>query len=223
MVKDATRSGVRDDTVSLKVLIDKEKNKVVFAEAGQDFADVLLSFLTLPLGTIVRLVAKESSVQPVKVGSLSTLYESVSLLEEKFLCIQEYKEMLLQPRNSMEHYCKQLMLNIDDTELKSYCNLLNCACDDPQSEFFLEAVMRTWLEKGFVKESASLLVCDDLYIMPNDFGASANLFHMLGIEDLETLEEQIVDITKEEVCHFLTWFLCFHSFYSLVCLFFCRR
>lgn len=60
------------------------------------------------------------------------------------------------------------------------------------------------LENDFVKETASFLVSDDLYIMPNVFGASANLFLKLGIEDMETPEEQIVDITKKEVCHFLT-------------------
>ncbi|WVY90209.1 hypothetical protein V8G54_035723 [Vigna mungo] len=54
------------------------------------------------------------------------------------------------------------------------------------------------LENGFVKESASFLVSDDLYTMPNVFGASANLFLKLGIEDMNILEEQIVDITKKE-------------------------
>jgi len=72
------------------------------------------------------------------------------------------------------------------------------------------------LENGFVKESASFLVSDDLYIMPNVFGASADLFHKLGIEDMNTLEEQIVVVTKKEVCHLLTLFLYIHSFISLV-------
>lgn len=44
-----------------------------------------MSFSTLPLRSIVRLMAKESNVQPVKVGSPSTLYESVSYLEEIFV------------------------------------------------------------------------------------------------------------------------------------------
>lgn len=72
----------------------REKNRVVFAEAGKDFVDVLLSFLTLPLGTIARLVAKEYNLQLVKFGSLNTLYESVSHLEENFLRIQKFKKML---------------------------------------------------------------------------------------------------------------------------------
>lgn len=39
---------------SLKVMINKEKTKVLFAESDSDFVDVLLSFLTLPLGSIVN-------------------------------------------------------------------------------------------------------------------------------------------------------------------------
>lgn len=32
------------DNVRLRVLVDKEKNKVVYAEAGKDFVDALFSF-----------------------------------------------------------------------------------------------------------------------------------------------------------------------------------
>jgi len=46
-------------TVELKLLIDKETNNVIFAEAGKDFVDILFSFLTLPLGTIARLIESD--------------------------------------------------------------------------------------------------------------------------------------------------------------------
>ncbi|CAJ2670637.1 unnamed protein product [Trifolium pratense] len=61
------------DRVILRVLVDNERNKVVYAEAGKDFVDALFSFLTLPLGTIARLVAKESNVEAVRFGSISSL------------------------------------------------------------------------------------------------------------------------------------------------------
>jgi hypothetical protein len=35
------------DQVSLKLLVNKDTNKVLFAEAGKDFVDVHFSFLTL--------------------------------------------------------------------------------------------------------------------------------------------------------------------------------
>ncbi|KAK7294629.1 hypothetical protein RJT34_17518 [Clitoria ternatea] len=106
----------RSHLVPLKILIDSWKNKVLFAEAEKDFVDVLLSFLTLPLGTIARLLSKDSNIPSVKFGSLTSLYDSVSLLDQKHLWTDTCREMLLQPRNSMGPYCQKLKLNIDDTE-----------------------------------------------------------------------------------------------------------
>jgi hypothetical protein len=36
------------DNVSITILVEKGKNKVLYAEAGNDFIEVLFSFLTLP-------------------------------------------------------------------------------------------------------------------------------------------------------------------------------
>ncbi|GJT56744.1 hypothetical protein Tco_0991798 [Tanacetum coccineum] len=44
--------------VHIKVFIDKKKKKVMFAEAEEDFVEILFSFLTLPLGTIARISSK---------------------------------------------------------------------------------------------------------------------------------------------------------------------
>ncbi|CAK8575662.1 unnamed protein product [Lathyrus sativus] len=67
-------------------MMDKQKNKVVYGEAGKDFVEALLSFLTMPLD-----------------------------LDEKYLWSRNCKEMLLNPRNSMGGYCEMVKLNIDDT------------------------------------------------------------------------------------------------------------
>ncbi|CAO2189085.1 unnamed protein product [Urochloa humidicola] len=40
-------------TIEVKLFVDKAKKKVLFAESDNDFVDVLFSFLTMPLGTIV--------------------------------------------------------------------------------------------------------------------------------------------------------------------------
>nr|CAB3488123.1 unnamed protein product [Digitaria exilis] len=56
-------------------------------ESGKEFVDVLLSFLTLPLGTIVRLLGKESSL-----GCFDELYKSVESLDASLpnQGVQEY-------------------------------------------------------------------------------------------------------------------------------------
>ena len=42
----------KEGEFSLKVMINRQKTKVLFAEVDSLFADILLSFLTLPLGRI---------------------------------------------------------------------------------------------------------------------------------------------------------------------------
>ncbi|KAM5583407.1 hypothetical protein ABKV19_003353 [Rosa sericea] len=52
--------------ISLKALVDKGRNRVIFVEADNDFIDVLFSFLTLPMGKIVRLARDHST--PLEIG-----------------------------------------------------------------------------------------------------------------------------------------------------------
>ncbi|CAJ1803025.1 unnamed protein product [Sphenostylis stenocarpa] len=222
MAATETPSNVHADRVPLKVLVDKRKHKVLFAEAGKDFVDILLSFLTLPLGTIARLAAKESNIQPVKVGSLSSLYESVSHLEEEHLWTGMCKEMLLRPRSSMESYCQCLKINIDDTgsdpAMYFLCKELECCRKKSGSllsifsnqrcscgELMNRAVTpeNITLENGFVKETATFIICDDLSVLPNVLVTGVNLLQKLGIKDMDVIEEQTVDISKREVVDLL--------------------
>ncbi|ESW12417.1 hypothetical protein PHAVU_008G110600 [Phaseolus vulgaris] len=193
--------------VPLKVLVDRSENKVVFAEASKDFVDVLLSFLALPLGTIARLVAKESNIPPVKLGSLSSLYESVSNLEEEHLWTPTCKEMLLHPRSSMESYYQHLKLNIDDTDPTNYflCENLECSRKCSCGKLMNRIVYpeNITLENGFVKETATFIICDDLSVLPNILVTSLNLLQKLGIKDMDAIEEQTVDISKREVVDLL--------------------
>ena len=59
-----------EPSLSLRLYVDKEKNTLVVAETSSDFVDTLFSFLTLPLGTIIRLVSPDF-------GCINNLYQSV--------------------------------------------------------------------------------------------------------------------------------------------------
>jgi hypothetical protein len=84
-------------SIKIKLAVDKAWNRVLFANAGSDFVDVLLSFMTLPLSA-VRLVAGASSP-----GCLSTLYQGISCLREsKLLRFDACHDMLLRPRREDE-------------------------------------------------------------------------------------------------------------------------
>ncbi|XP_034705089.1 uncharacterized protein LOC117929012 isoform X1 [Vitis riparia] len=63
--------------MNLKLLINSEENKVIFAEAEKDFIDFLFNLLTLPIGTIVGFLPKEVC--------LGGLHKSVKKLEGAYL------------------------------------------------------------------------------------------------------------------------------------------
>ncbi|CAD5322488.1 unnamed protein product [Arabidopsis thaliana] len=67
----------KSEKISLKLLVDEKKNKVVLAEAGQDFVDVLFGLLTFPMGTIARLLEKHQKL-PQILGCYKNLSRSVS-------------------------------------------------------------------------------------------------------------------------------------------------
>ncbi|KAF0892245.1 hypothetical protein E2562_014830 [Oryza meyeriana var. granulata] len=84
--------------------------EVLFAESDKEFVDVLFSFLTLPLGTIVRLLGKQSQI-----GCLDELYKSVENLSEDHFQTDACKAMLLRPCNAAASHCDRLNVKVDDT------------------------------------------------------------------------------------------------------------
>ncbi|KAL8031327.1 hypothetical protein ABFX02_13G016900 [Erythranthe guttata] len=119
---------------SLKAVVNKKKTKVLFAEVDSDFADVLLSFLTLPLGTVVRILKKhygedqEPSVN--NIGSLTTLYNGVANLENASFWTEGCKEILLNPKSlsESEAECRKLKLDISETQPVEYFTCRNSNC-----------------------------------------------------------------------------------------------
>ncbi|KAJ4809929.1 hypothetical protein LUZ62_022495 [Rhynchospora pubera] len=78
---------------ALKLLIDKNCNKVLFGEAGKDFVDFIFSLLSLPLGAVTKLLTKDSMV-----GSIGEIYDSLSKLDENYILSDKKVSSLLNPR-----------------------------------------------------------------------------------------------------------------------------
>ncbi|KAK7256855.1 hypothetical protein RIF29_30395 [Crotalaria pallida] len=171
--------------------------------AGKDFVDALLSFLTLPLGTIARLVAEESNINKVSVGSLSSLYESLANLEVKHFLTEACKEMLIQPRNSMEAHCRKVKLNIDDTQKIKYFICENWECSRKESGGLLSTFSNTRCKcgklmnrgislqngsevnnEGFIPDVATFIIYDDLKMVPDNF------------ETTNITKKEIIDLLK---------------------------
>ncbi|PWA88814.1 hypothetical protein CTI12_AA117030 [Artemisia annua] len=174
--------------ISLKILVHKKKNRVLFAEAGSDFVDILFSFMTLPLGTIVRILEKRHDEKMEPLGSLKNLYRSLVDLPVKHLASEESKFMMLNPRSSLYDHCRKLKLIIDDTEpirhfmcpdcdctnygaYFSACNLAKCRhCGKLMNS---EIKLKSSTKKGsdlingsvFVSDVTTFIVTDDLRVI----------------------------------------------------------
>lgn len=90
----------KDVKLSLKVMINEQKTKVLFAEADSEFAEVMLGFLTMPLGEILSFLKMGYEEEEPVIGSLNTLYTGLLNLDNAHFWTDGGKKMLLNPRNS---------------------------------------------------------------------------------------------------------------------------
>ncbi|XP_074339844.1 uncharacterized protein LOC141677706 [Apium graveolens] len=211
-----------EQKVNVRVLLDKVKNKVVFVEAGGDFVDILLSFLTLPMAKIIRLINTCHDGPPLgKLGSLCNLYQSLLNIDPVHLSGDQCKDMLITPRNQSEVMCKKLKINIDNAEQLSYflcrgcCSGLStkkdtmCSCGDLMNKK-IEVKEDSDITAGeyegvFVTASASFLVTDDLCIRENSVRASVDILSKLGIKDIKKIDSLSRSFGLKEISPCIYW------------------
>ncbi|OMO90568.1 hypothetical protein COLO4_19075 [Corchorus olitorius] len=212
--------------LSLKASVDVEKNRVIFVESDEDFIDILLSFLTMPIGSIIRLLRHQPPV--VGIGCMDNLYESVENLDMQFFRTEACKSMLLHPRNAAAAQCESLKLTIDDSEplqyfrcasetcttskykLLSHYRNANCGCGrlmsskiDLTAEKNKQILFDARNRGVFVKGLARMIVSDELKIMPPLTATSFSLLSNLGFTDGSTIEERVFNIGVDEVLNLL--------------------
>ncbi|XP_058764029.1 uncharacterized protein LOC131637463 [Vicia villosa] len=201
----------KEQAVSLKLLVDTETNKVVFAEADKDFVDILCSFLTFPLGTIAKFVQKDSNIGPITIGCLNSLNQSVQNLG------------LLTNYNSSEDYCNTLKINIDDSLPTNYfmcskfdefdhkCCYLSlgtkkhyCEYGHPLSRLVSLSSPLFEICLGFVKPATKFVISDDLIVFPPSMDLTIfDLTKKFGIKSTSSVKEMTVNVTKEKVLDLL--------------------
>lgn len=215
--------------ISIKVLVDTVENRVVYAEADHNFVDVLFSFMSLPMGAIVRLLGEKDDKKFESLGSLNNLYQSLVDLPVNYFSTEECNFILLNPASSSYDNCRNLKLNIDDTGPMKYfaCGNWNHAyftkfvalsiCNTTECEFCeMSMGCEIWfkyatssatdgcLSSGvFVSDATNFIVTDDLRVMPYSLESCIQLLKDVGITDTIHLEERTVDICREQVLDLL--------------------
>ncbi|KAL1560821.1 hypothetical protein AAHA92_10992 [Salvia divinorum] len=165
----------------IKVVINREKTKVLFAEAGSDFIDVLLCFLLLPLGTIMEVLEKHYGDKAPVIGSLNTLYRGASNLDIIHFHGEAFKKYVINSTHFESELCK-LRLDILGTQ--------------PTSSTSSEPY-----EGVFTDGAASFIITDDLCVLPNGTGSIIKTLSTLGIavKDMDGMETRNVTFGLNEV------------------------
>ena len=71
---------MEETIVSLRLLINTESQRVLFAEADKNFIDFLFHILSMPVGTFITILTKQGMV-----GSLGNIYESIENINITYL------------------------------------------------------------------------------------------------------------------------------------------
>ncbi|CAL4951668.1 unnamed protein product [Urochloa decumbens] len=199
-----TSPDANSTTLSMKLLIDTKSQRVLYAEAGKDVVDFLFSLLTLPVGTVVKILSKDSMV-----GSISNLYGSVEKLDETYVRSAGTKAALVAPAGAYHEGAKLLQLpepehpSMELFRCNNYSECVYLSKDDPRrggasgggaAAAATSAVGGT----GFVKGVVTYTVMDDLKVAPMSTISGITLLNTFGITDIGMLQEKTVQLGYDE-------------------------
>ncbi|KAH7834945.1 hypothetical protein Vadar_021187 [Vaccinium darrowii] len=204
-------AGEASKSMSLKILVEREKNQIVFVEANKDFVDVIFSFLTIPLGTIVRLTREHFLKGDI--GCLNNLYESLEKFDEEILA-SEHKGILLRPLCATDVYCRNLKVNLVEGDKGKYYMCSGESCDD--LSYYQTRYCRCGRKLkyevdlsvpegggGFIKPPVRFMITDDFQMLPMSTMAGLSLLSNFGAIDGSKIEERMLNIGKDEVLKLL--------------------
>ncbi|KAK3407662.1 hypothetical protein EUGRSUZ_J00062 [Eucalyptus grandis] len=205
--------------MSLKLLIDKRNQSVLFAEAGKDFVDFLFHFLALPVGTIVSLLPNVGGA----VG-LRSLYASVENLSDTYIEPRE-KEALLNPKaqSSGPDFLRLLLPEASPLAPINYYTCPHaaggftsalcgsCVTDSPSTRCSgcnnTMCKKLSWVagpaagaggEGGYVRDVVTYMVMDNLVVKPMSTISYITLLNRFNVQEIRDIEEKVIDFGVDE-------------------------
>jgi hypothetical protein len=214
--------------MDVRLFINKRNRRVLYAEAGKDFVDLLFGFLLLPTGGVIRLLREHGSTSSKSVASISNLYKSVDKLNATYMTTE--KTFWLKPHKSFICYngsprieyaippiyyaCGNANRDFDSKHQLSTRAGQRCVCgheltnqlhflDHPSSYFSSSSANPDQMIPGFVKETVTFIITDDLNILPISTITRIILLNQLEVKDLSELEEITVTVGPDKALELL--------------------
>lgn len=207
--------------LSLKLLIDREADKVLFAEAGKEVVDFLFSLLSLSLGSVVKHLSKDRME-----GSVGNIYKSIEELDDTYLQNIKIKSTLFSPTHSTSPSLLLPGPSFSSASSSASKEFFRCAnvghCHGYVSD--VEGVLcpncRMKMNKlltyvkdneeedenpdvGYVKGVMTYTIMDDLTVTPMSSISSITLLNKFNVKNLDALVERNVTLGRNEVILFI--------------------
>ncbi|WJX81919.1 hypothetical protein P8452_64742 [Trifolium repens] len=194
--------------IKVKLVIRKSDGKLLYAQGEHDFANILFSFLTSPLGGIVGLLRGSS------LGSIDALHSSVTDFDGyKYFVSKEAKDAIAVPRLAQQHFCLSKEI-VPKRYVTYYCYykprdynvegigryqtfITNESASNVLYDCTLLPHIPTTSYEGYVKGPRIYVATDDLVIAPL---SPSTLLHLLDRFEtpFEDLKEKVVTIGIKE-------------------------
>ncbi|KAL5569141.1 hypothetical protein UlMin_025716 [Ulmus minor] len=166
-------------SITLKLLIDTKNQRVFFVEAVKDFTDFLFTLLSLPLGTLIRLLS---------INCMDTLLKPISLLGGPVT--------LLSLTNDTSSDRKFYICGLQYSTLCPNCNRYTST-----EVTYIESTappVGSSGEGGFVKGVVTYMIMDDLEVKPMSTICSIPMLNKFNVKEVGALEERTVSLGMDE-------------------------
>jgi hypothetical protein len=214
-------------SLSMKLLIDRKAQRVLFAEASKEVVDFLFSLLALPVATAVKLVGKDDMV-----GCVGNLYASVEKLDATYVQPGAAKDAFLSPTvlspaassnsallrlpaappppgqpktfyrctNTYNSNCRSYISDTYGKACPACNNQMTTAAQYLQSAGSAgQAVVKAGEGKGFVQGIVTYTVLDNLKVTPMSTISGITMLNTFAVRDLGDLQEKTVQLGYNEV------------------------
>ncbi|KAI4373014.1 hypothetical protein MLD38_011185 [Melastoma candidum] len=167
--------GEAENTLSLKILIDKQYKKVLFAEAGKDFVDFLFHIMTLPVGAVVRLL---------KANCMTYYRFGVEITGGKGIyhtCCPNFADFTTATCPKCHRDMIREAILLEEQQVKA----------------------GNTKSSGYVKEVLTYMVMDDLEVKPMLTLSSITVLNQFNVKDVGALEHKEIVVGMNEAVELL--------------------
>ncbi|KAF3605647.1 hypothetical protein DY000_02045658 [Brassica cretica] len=174
----------------------KQDKKVLYAESGKEFVDLLLIFLAVPLESLWKI-----SGANIKLGCIDTFYKSMKSLSssEGTTSVLTCTSML-----PMNYNFQAPLLDVCRKDSSVWTVLVNSqsyALKLMYPNYDRSAESTVHGSSGFVRRGTTYMISDDLTISPTNSCSTIRILKKLNV-GLDEIEEHVINISKTEI---YTW------------------